>query len=106
MSEFVYTKVDPERLSVAAGNIDNCLNILENAFKVVDEILCVILRPTWTGKASSDFFKKYEIDAQAFSSHTKALISINNRLKEAAGVFDSADGRAKGVVSSLVTGVE
>ena len=106
MSEFVHTKVDPNRLSTASGNIDNSLNMLDNAFKAIDEALRVTLHPTWSGPASIDFYKQYEMDTQTFNSHVTSLRSINNQLKEAAGIYDKADNRAKDLVNSLAIGTE
>ena len=106
MSEFVHSKVNPNRLNTAAGSIDNSLSMLENAYKAIEEALCVTLQPTWTGPASTNFFKQYTVDAQTFASHVKALRSINDKLKEASGIFDRADNRARETVSSLSLGME
>ena len=104
MSDFVHTKVDPKHLSTAAGNIDDSLNILEKSFKAVEEALCSDLQPTWIGPASGRFFEQYALDAQTFASHTKALRSINNQLKEASGIYDKADDRAGEMVRDLKIG--
>ena len=104
MSDFVYTKVDPKRLGTVSGEIDSSLHILENAFKDVEDTLHTVLRPMWTGPACDDFFKQFTVDAQIFSTHTKALKSMNNQLKEASGVYDKADDMAEDLVRELKIG--
>ena len=103
MSDFSYTKVDPKRLSAAAGSIDNGLNILDKVFRAVDDALTTTLKPTWHGPASEQFFNQYALDAQTFSSHTKALRSINTQLLEASGIYEKADNSAGELVRNLKT---
>ena len=104
MSNILHTKVDPNRLSVAAGNIDNSLSMLENAFRTVEDVLRSTLQPTWSGPACSSFYEQYALDAQMFSSHARALRSINTQLKEAAGIYDRADNEAGDLVRNLMIG--
>ena len=101
MSNFVHTKVDPNRLSTAADNIENSLSVLENAFKAVEDALLTTLQPTWSGPACDMFYQQYALDVQTFSSHTRALRSVNGRLKEAAGIYDKADNKAGEMVRNL-----
>gem|GEM_PF-3296809 len=103
MPNFVYTKVDPSRLSNAAGNIDNSLNMLGNALGAIDDALKSVLHPTWAGIASDQFFQQYALDNAAFSEHMKALHTLNSQLREAAGIFDKADGKADELVKNLKT---
>ena len=101
MAGFVHTKVDPERLSMTAVYIEDSLSLAENALHVVDESLNNTLRPTWSGPASTQFFSQYSSDAQSFKSLVKSLRDLNEKLRQAAGAYDSADSSAAGLVSDL-----
>jgi len=101
MSNFVHTKVDADRLCEAAMNIEANLSLLDKAFKDVGEALQGTLQPSWSGPSSASFFEKYSVDSQTFISHTKALYSVNNQLREAAGIYDRADSKAGDLVSKL-----
>ena len=101
MPNFVHTKVDPDRLYIAAVNIDDNLRLVETAIAVVDDSLRNTLLPTWSGLASSRFFSRYSTDTQSFASLLKSLRAYNEKLKQAAGIFDNADDVAGGLVSKL-----
>jgi WXG100 family type VII secretion target len=101
MPSFVHTKVDPDQLSAAAGHIENSLRTLENAFRAVDAALREILYPTWKGPASSQFFAQYAADVNVFASQLTSLRAFNGQLKEAAGIFDDADAKARDEVNKL-----
>ena len=104
MSDFVYTKVEPNSLRATADNIDISINALENAFKSIEDTLNTSLQPTWSGPASNDFFKLYKQDTLTFVNHAKSLRAINNQLREAAGIFDQADNSAEEMVRDLKIG--
>ena len=101
MPSFSHTKVDPDQLSVAAGNIDDSLQTLERAFRTVDGLLRSSLLPSWKGPASDQFFAQYGIDEEMFSMQLAALRELNGQLREAAGLFDGADSKACDEVSKL-----
>ena len=104
MAGFVHTKVDPERLTMTAVYIEDSLKLAENALHVVDDSLNNTLRPTWSGPASSQFFSQYSSDAQSFKSLVKSLRDLNEKLRQAAGAYDSADSSAAGLVNNLKIG--
>jgi len=104
MPSFVHTKVDPDRLRVAADNIESSLRMLENALGVVDEAILNSLKPTWSGEASSEFFDVYSFDSDSFVSLIRTFHNLNDQLKQAAGVYDRADDRAGELVSALTIG--
>ena len=101
MPAFIHTKVDPDRLSDTADNIDSSLTMVENALKAVNDSLNNTLRPTWSGIASSQFFAKYSTDAENFSLLLKTLRALNEQLKQAAGIYDKADNKACELVNAL-----
>jgi len=98
---FTHTKVDPDQLSVTARNIDDSLRLVDNALGAVDESLRNTLHPTWTGPASTKFYSQYELDKQSFATLMKALYAYNEKLRQAAGAYDGADGAASDLVSKL-----
>ena len=101
MPSFVHTKVDPDRLSVVSRNIDRSLQLLENAFRAVDNTLRANLYPTWRGPASDQFFTQYSSDAGVFASQLALMRAFNGQLREAAGIFDNADSGARDEVNKL-----
>ena len=104
MPDFVYTKVDPNRLGVAAVNIENTLNVLESAFNTVDDVIRNTLRPIWSDIASDQFYKQYAYDKLIFSAQMKTLQALNKQLKEASGIYDKADDKAGELVGMLRIG--
>ena len=104
MPSFKHTKVDPNRLSATAINIDNTLKNVENALSAIDDALHDSLYPTWKDVASILFFQKYSIDANVFASQLQALRAFNEQLKTAAGIFDSADNKARELANNLKIG--
>ena len=103
MPNFVHVKVAPERLSASADNIDNNLLSLERAINAVDVVLQET-RPTWKGPASDLFYTQYSTDAQSFASLVSTLRSLSELLKRSAGIYDKADGDARGIVNGLNLG--
>ena len=101
MPNFVHTKVDPGRLSTASLSIEDSLRLVENALGVVDDSLRNTLLPTWSGPASEQFFSQYSIDTQNFKSFLKAMQVFNDKLRQAAGIYNNADGSAGELVSKL-----
>ena len=101
MANFDFTRVNPMRLTGTADNISECITILSNALNTVDETLNSTLRPTWQGPASSDFFTQYTHDLQGFNAFTNALRNCNEKLKQAAGIYDTADNNALSLVNEL-----
>jgi len=104
MPNFVHTKVDPSRLRTTADNIDSTLDRLENAFREVDSALHNTLYPTWKDVASTLFFQKYSADTSVFAAQMKAFRALNEQLRDAAGIFDSADSKANDLVKNLKIG--
>ena len=104
MPNFDRTKVDPNRLSVTAGNIESSLSMLSNAFNAIDNALSNDLQPTWSDIASSQFFQQYALDKSNFQSQIKALQKLNAQLQEAAGLYDTADTKANDLVNKLKIG--
>ena len=103
MPNFVHTKVDPDRLKVTADNIRQSISSLDRAFQAV-EAANGNLSATWRGPASQQFFAQYEQDKKLFKSHMKVLASFNDQLREAAGIFDGADTKARELVNQLRIG--
>jgi uncharacterized protein YukE len=104
MPNFEKTKVDPNLLSMKAGIIDESLNSLDNAFRSIENTIQGALLPAWKDIASSQFSKQYDIDKNRFNLTMMYLHKLNQQLKEAAGIFDSADGKSKDLVSRLQIG--
>ena len=100
MPNFEYTKVDPDRLSVTAGNIDESVKSLEKAFNTIDNTLGS-LGESWKGPASLQFFKQYELDKSTFGSYMQEICTLNDRLRGAAGIYDGADAKAHELVGKL-----
>lgn len=105
MTNIIHTKVDPEKLIAIANNVGESIIQIENAIKVIRQTLTEgggnSLIATWTGAASNKFYALYEADAEQIDSMLQVLQSLNEQLKEAAGVFDSADKRALELVKQL-----
>ena len=101
MANFEHTKVEPNRLANAAMNIEGSLGMLSNAFRTIEETLIGTLEPSWHGTASEGFFAQYRLDIQTFASHINSLSSVNNRLKEASGIYDRAENTAHDLVANL-----
>ena len=108
MSNFIHTTVDPARLSTIAGNINENISQVETAIKQIRQTLSEgagsSLKATWTGPASTTFYTQFNEDAEIFDSYLKVLQTLNDQLREAAGIFDSADARVRELVSQLKIG--
>ena len=108
MPNFIHTRVDPNRLSAIANNINENIRQVENAIDKAQQALTGSgggsLRATWKGKASAQFYSQYDVDLEMFSSHLNALKTLNDQLREAAGFYDSADNRAQELVNQLKIG--
>ena len=106
MPNFIHTKVDPNKLSSTASNISQSIARLNNAFSSIESIIGngSGLNGTWKGPASQQFNAQYAVDKVLFQSQMKALTTFNDQLKEAAGIFDGADNRARELVNNLKIG--
>jgi len=104
MPSFEKTKVDPNTLSRIARNIDDSINAINNAFNAIDRTVGGTLLPAWQDVASNQFSKQYSIDQMRFRLTVTYLTQLNQQLKEAAGIFDGADGKAKDLVNRLSIG--
>ena len=117
MPSFIHTKVDPDRLRTKANNISECILRLNSAFSAVEAVLTggavgIPMLPifaggliaTWSGPASQQFFAQYTVDKKLFQSQMRALSAFNDQLKEAAGIFDGADSKARDLVNQLRIG--
>jgi WXG100 family type VII secretion target len=101
---FELTKVDPNRLLNAAGNIESSLGSLANSFRRIDAALQNILAPTWESPAKQMFFGQYANNIQLFNNQLDVLKKFNEQLKVAAGIFANADSNVNDVVNKLQTG--
>jgi WXG100 family type VII secretion target len=101
---FELTKVDPNRLLNAAGNIESSLGSLANSFRRIDAALQNTLAPTWESPAKQMFFAQYANDIQLFNNQLDVLKKFNEQLKTAAGIFANADSNVNDVVNKLQTG--
>ena len=104
MPAFLHTKVDSNRLSITANNIDNSIKMAEKALAAVEESMQSTLRPSWSGEASSKFFSQYTGDVQRFNALIAELRLLNGKLMQAAGVYNKADDNAGDIVRSLNIG--
>jgi len=108
MPNFVQTKVDPSRLSTISGNINENIRQVENAIKKVRQTLTEgagsSLKVTWTGPASAKFYSQVGADKEIFDSLLQVLKTLNDQLREAASIFDSADNKAMELVRQLKIG--
>jgi WXG100 family type VII secretion target len=107
MPSFIQTRVDPDRLSTIANSINENISQVETAINRAQQALTGgggSLRATWTGPASTQFYSQYDLDMELFSSHLNVLKTLNNQLREAAGIFNSADNRAQELVNGLKIG--
>ena len=106
MPNFVQTKVDPSRLSTIAGNINENIRQVETAIKKVRQTLMEgsSLKATWTGPAGAKFYSQVGADKETFDSLLKVLKTLNDQLREAAAIFDSADNKAMDLVRQLKIG--
>jgi len=108
MPNFIQTKVDPNRLSTIANSINENIRQVETAISKAQQALTGdgggSLKATWTGPASTQFYSQYDVDLELFSSHLNVLKTLNDQLREAAGLFDNADSRAQELVNQLKIG--
>jgi len=104
MAAFEYTKVDSNRLSISAKNIEESLKMAERALDSIEKSLLGSLKPTWTGEGSKAFFVRYNKDTQNFNMLFGTLTALNEQLKQAAVVYDKADNEASSLVSGLSIG--
>jgi len=105
MPNFVQTKVDPGRLRTIANNINEDIRQVENAIKSMRQTLSEgggsSLKATWTGPASTQFYAQFSSDAEIFDSYLQVLHTLNNQLREAAAIYDTADNRVQNLVKQL-----
>ena len=108
MPNFIQTRVDPNRLSKIASNINENIRQVETAISRAQQALAGggsgSLRATWTGPANTQFYSQYNVDLELFRSHLTALKTLNDQLREAADIFDNADNRAQELVNQLKIG--
>jgi len=104
MAAFEHTKVDPDRLSVYARNIEESLNLAQKALDAIDDSLLNTLKPSWSGEGSATFFERHTANSQNTALLMSKLHALNEQLKQAAGVYDKADNEAKSLVDSLSIG--
>jgi len=103
MPNFVHTKVDPDRLKMTADNINQNITSINRAFDVIDKAI-EALGLFWKGTASQQYLNQYKLDESFFKSHMEVLEQFNYQLREAAGIFDSADEKAREQVDLLKIG--
>jgi hypothetical protein len=101
MPNFERTKVDPNLLFNKSCNIEINLDALEQAFLKIDDCLRNTLYPAWKDIASTLFFQQYSADAQVFKAYLDSMRAVNTQLREASGIFDNADEKAKDMVNKL-----
>jgi len=105
MPNFIHTRVDPQRLSVTARNINENITLVENAISKAQQALTDggggSLRATWTGPASTQFYSQYNVDLESFKSYLSELKTLNNQLIDAAGIYDKADTKVQELVNKL-----
>ena len=108
MPNFIQTTVDPARLSTIANNISENIGQVEAAVKQMRQTLSEdagsSLKATWTGPASKEFYTQFAEDAEIFNSYLKVLQTLNDQLREAAGIFDNADVRVRELINQLKIG--
>ena len=125
MPNFDKTKVDPDRLKLAADNIAQAITQLNRAFTALTfmmgnasrtgnfigvpngmglSLTGVVGLNSWKGPAKDQFMAQYQQDSEFFNAHMKVLETLNNQLREAAGIFDGADTRALDLVNKLKIG--
>ena len=99
--DFNHVKVEPARISAAADNIEENLNLMANAFNAISEAIQSNLQPSWQGTPAANFFAKAEKDAQTFNSHLNAIRTVTNKLKEVSGVYNQSENEALDMVRNL-----
>ena len=108
MPGFIQTKVDPNKLITIANNINENIRQVEAAINKTRQALASggggALQATWKGPASTQFYAQYNADLELFNTHLQALKTLNGQLREAAGLFDSADNKAQELVNQLKIG--
>jgi len=105
MPNFIHTRVDPNRLSTIANNIDSSIGQVESDINKLQQTLTGngsgSLKATWTGPASAQFYSKYDVDLETFKSYLKVLKTLNDQLIEAAGFYAHAENNAQELVNNL-----
>ena len=105
MPNFIHTRVDPQRLSITARNINENILSVEDAISKAQQVLsdggAGSLKATWTGPASTQFYSQYSIDLESFKQHLTELKTLNNQLIEAAGIYDKTDLKVQELVNQL-----
>ena len=103
MPNFLLTKVDPDRLKMAADNTMQNISSINRAFQAIDTAIAA-LGAFWAGPASQQYFAQYKNDKVFFTTHMKVLTTFNDQLRQAAGIFDGADAKAREQVNLLRIG--
>ena len=103
MPNFLLTKVDPDRLKITADNISQSISSIIRAFQTIDTAVTA-LGAFWTGPASEQYFKQYMNDKEFFNTNMNVLTTFNDQLRQAAGIFDGADAKAREQVNQLKIG--
>jgi len=92
-------------MNTTANNISESIRQAETALNRIRQIVndggAGSLRATWSGPASTQFYSQFSSDEEIFNSHMNVLQTLNNQLREAAGIFDAADNRAQELVNQL-----
>jgi len=108
MANFIRTKVDPNRLSTIASNINENIGQVERAIKLVKSTLSEggggSLKATWSGPASTVFYSQFNEDIEIFNSFLQILQTLNSQLSDAASIYDNAEKRVQELVNQLKIG--
>ena len=101
MANFTKTKVDDSGMRSAATQIDSDVGAALQSFQRIYEILNNSLFPVWEGPAKDLFAAQYTTDNENFKNHLEAIKSLNEKFREAIGIYCGAEEKAGNIVHNI-----
>lgn len=101
MPNFNKTKVDDSGMRSAANQIESDANAALQSFQRINEILDNSLFPVWEGPAKELFKNQYTADNENFKGHLNAIKNLNEKFREAIGIYCTAEERTGNIVNNI-----
>ena len=101
MAKFTKTKVDDMGMRSASDQIDSDVSAAVQSFQRIYDILNSSLFPVWGGPAKDLFASQYKTDSENFKNHLDAIKSLNEKFREAIGIYCTAEEKAGNIVQNI-----
>ena len=101
MPNFNKTKVDDIGMRSRANQIESDVAAAGQSYQRINEVLNNTLFPVWEGPAKDSFMAQCKVDAENFKNHLDAIKNLNEKFREAIGIYSGAEERAGNIVNNI-----